>query len=310
MSDLREKYNKVFESLNRVDLQKAAPGLDEVGLEDLLGRRDEKWLGFYTPDGIRTALDRYGLFSDLAQIGFMKTEIEVRTDDPDEHTLRVFSRQPPHSEPLVELVVRRSTLEPTHELKGRINGQYLHMLQVEWLLLQNPELEFDEKRPPVPGQVFPGLGVGKQVMEILRNTTMRLKLDGLVTIPSYFHNAFIYSEEFFFFDPNAQGRFLAICRDVLPQTQSNVGAASWALAWQLVRMSPNGQPFAWFHSPQVYPVSDRLVAYFEAAEFDREVAQSLSAIELEVDREGLKRKLEETGIYPFDKQRLQQLLHP
>ena len=147
-------------------------------------------------------------------------------------------------------------------------------------------------------------------MEILRNTVKRLKLDGLVTVPSYFHNAFIYSEEFFYFDPAQQGAFLAVCRDVLPQTQSNVGAASWAILWKLVHETHRMEGFEWFHGPQVCPVSPRLIAYFDAPEFDREVATGLADIELVVDREALRARLAEAGIHPFDKGRIQALLNP
>lgn len=309
MTEYRDRFARVYDSLSRLELQKGPHGLDELGLEDLFGRRDDRWLGFYTPDGIRTALDRYGLFADLAQLGFTQTEIDVRTDDPDEHILRIFSHEPPLQDPLLELVVRRGTLEPKHELRGRIEGQFLNLLQIEWLLLQNPTLEFDAKRPPLPGQHFPGLGIGKQVMEILRNATRRLKLDGLVTVPSYFHNAFFYSEEFFYFDPHFQGRFLASCRDVLPQTQSNVGSASWAYLWNLIQDAHN-QPVEWFHAAQVCPISPRLEAYFAAPEFDREVAETLSQVELHVDRDALRQRLQHCGVHPFDPLKARTLVTP
>lgn len=310
MTEYRDKFARVFDSLSRLELQDGAHGLEEIGLEDLFGRGDEKWLGFYTAEGIRTALDRYGLFADLAQMGFEVAEIEVRTDDPDEHTLRIFSRTPAIHDPLLELVVRRGTLEPTGELRSRVKSQYINLLQIEWLLLQNPSQAFGDRRPPLPGQEHPGLGIGKQVLEILRNTAKRLKLDGLVTVPSYFHNSFFYSEEFYYFDPSVQGLFLAACRDVLPQTQSNVGAASWAFLWNLVREDGNPEPFPWFHAAQICPVSDLLVEYFDDADFDREVANGLSKVEFVVDREALREKLFEAGIDPFDAARFRELISP
>lgn len=310
MTEYRDKYTRVFDGLSRIELQDGAHGLSEIGLEDLFGRGDEKWLGFYTAEGIRTALDRYGLFADLAQMGFTHAEIEIRTDDPEAHSLRIFSRTPEIQDPLLELVVRRGTLEPTGELRSRVKSQYINLLQIEWLLLQNPSVGFGERRPPLPGQTFPGLGIGKQVLEILRNTAKRLKLDGLVTVPSYFHNSFFYSEEFYYFDPRVQGLFLAACRDVLPQTQSNVGAASWAFLWNLVHEDGTTDASPWFHAAQICPVSDLLVEYFEHADFDREVANGLSQVEFVVDRAGLRQKLAETGIEPFDAARVRQLISP
>jgi hypothetical protein len=310
VTEYRDKFTRVFDSLSRLELQDGAHGLEEIGLEDLFGRGDDKWLGFYTAEGIRTALDRYGLFADLAQMGFEVAEIEIRTDDPEEHTLRIFSRTPAIHDPLLELVVRRGTLEPTGELRSRVKSQYINLLQIEWLLLQNPSQVFGDRRPPLPGQEHPGLGIGKQVLEILRNTAKRLKLDGLVTVPSYFHNSFFYSEEFYYFDPSVQGLFLAACRDVLPQTQSNVGAASWAFLWNLVREHDNDESFPWFHAAQICPVSDLLVEYFDDSDFDREVANGLSKVEFVVDREALRERLFEAGIDPFDAARFQELISP
>lgn len=310
MTEYRDQYTRVFDSLSRLELQDGAHGLEEIGLEDLFGRGDEKWLGFYTADGIRTAIDRYGLFADLAQMGFDHCEIEIRTDDPDEHSLRVFSRTPELKAPLLELVVRRGTLEPTGELRSRVKSQYINLLQIEWLLLQNPAQSFNDRRPPLPGQDFPGLGVGKQVLEILRNAAKRLKLDGLVTVPSYFHNSFFYSEEFYYFDPQVQGLFLAACRDVLPQTKANVGAASWAFVWDLVREENSSDAFPWFHAAQICPISKRLTDYFDHADFDREVVNGLSQVEFVVDRAALVEKLAESGIQPFNAERVKQLITP
>jgi hypothetical protein len=76
-----------------------------------------------------------------------------------------------------------------------------NVLQVEWLLLQNPQQSFSPERPPLPGQVHPGLGIGDRLMEILIIMTRRVRLEGIVNKPHYFHTAFMFSKEFIFTNP-------------------------------------------------------------------------------------------------------------
>ena len=305
MPNLQESYEKVYRSLSRVELQKGAQDLDDLDLVDLFRPGEELWLGFYTDEGIRTALDRYGLLADLAAAGFEEVRIETKTDDPDEHLLRIWSERPLLDEdPLVELVVRRDVLRAENELVERVGSPVLPVLTIEWLQMQNPLADFSRQRPPLPGQHRPGLGVGEQVMTILYNTCKRLHLGALVTVPAYFHNAFFYSEVFEYFDPRTQGYFLALCRDLLPQTRASVGAASWALYWQMVRDTVAPGEVDWFHDCMIAPVSDELRAYFAQNSFQEDVQRALATHSFEIDTDRLTRRLSQKGIEPLDPARI------
>lgn len=294
---LRERFESTYGSLSRLELQKGSHGLEELGLDDLFGESDT-FLGFYTEDGLRTAFERYGLFSDLDDIGFPDTEIEIDIQSPDEHLLRVWDAHTP-KHPLLELVARRGSIRPEGELSTRLEGMHLNVLEIEWLQLQNPTSQFQPNRPPLPGQRFPGLKLGQQVMELLRLACKRLGLDAIATVPSYFHNALFYSEEFWFFDPHVQGIFLGICRDVLPQAYASPAAASWALVWQMV-VDQTDEIYPWFHEVQVAPISDRVLAYYEADAYNKEVESTLSTHNFRVLIPALQQQLHARGIFPLD----------
>ena len=110
----REEYDDVFRTLSRVELQSGAD-LEALDLPNLFagGGTENRWLGFYTEEGLRLALERYGLWDDLAELGYGRCRLETRCDDPEEHLLRVWCEVPSLKvAPLIELVVRRLSRRP------------------------------------------------------------------------------------------------------------------------------------------------------------------------------------------------------
>ena len=306
MTEYRDRYEQIYGELTRADLQKGSQGLDELSLgPDLFGHDPDRWLGFYTLEGLQIALEEYGLIDDLKHLGVRDTEITIRTSDPDEQLFRLHCKDPPVEAPLVELLVRRDFLRPHSPLADRIDASPLPVLTVTWLMLQNPCAPFTARRPPLPGQQHPGLGVGAQVLEMLRNICHRLDLAAIVTVPSYFHNALFYSEEFFHFDPFLQGSFSALCRDLIPKLKNDVTAVSWAVHWKLVKnRAEDDAPFRWFHDLMVSPVSEDLVDYFTDRAYRRDVQRALTRHSFDVDRDALDEKLRRCGLRPFDPEKI------
>lgn len=307
MTRYRDRYDDIYHQLSRADLQKGSLGLEELSAgPELFGHDTERWLGFYTDRGLETALEQYGFTQDLDELGFHQLRIETDTDDPDRHQLRVWSTEPKVGEPLVELVVRRDFMRPRSEFADRIPASHIPVLTVDWLLLQNPRATFDADRPPLPGQRHPGLGVGAQVLEMLRNVCRRLDLAGLANVPSYFHNALFYSTDFRHFDPRWQGAFLALCRDLLSGTRLSVTAASWAMYWELIEnRADDGAPFCWFQELMLAPVSDLLHTYFDNELYRRDVQRHLQSHEFSIRRPALREKLASRGIEPFDADKIE-----
>lgn len=302
MTRYRDRYEEIFELLSRAELQKGSSGLDEISAgPELFGYENDRWLGFYTHEGLEIALRKYGFFRDLERLGFHELRTEARTDDPDRHLFRLWSTRPRVDDPLIELSVRRDFLRPHSELADRVSQTHLPVLTVDWLLMQNPTASFSEVRPPLPGQDFPGLGVGAQVLELLRNVCRRLDLAGIATVPSYFHNALFYSREFRHFDPRFQGQFRALQRDVLPAVDDSITAASWALYWEFVRRKDAPDtPFPWFQQLMVDPVSESFRHYFDDQAYRRERDNTADSHRFQVLTDPLDQKLRRRGICPFD----------
>lgn len=304
---LRDEYDSVFHSLSRAELQTGDAGLDDLVLPDLFGGvPDGKWLGYYTHEGLRLGLAKYGLWDAFAELGYREVRLETRCEDPDEHLLRIWSEDPLIDEaPLLELVARRDVLRFTGELLERVDREHYGVLGIEWLALQRPDGEFTESRPPLPGQQYPGLGLGREILELLRQAAKRLGLEALVTVPSYFHNAYFYDVEFQYVDPVEQGIFRGLCRDVVPGAFESVAAASWAITLGMVVEEENDdEPFQWFHDAMLAPISDRLTRYMKAGQYQEDMRASLAAHDFRVLERVLDRQLETRGIRPLDRERI------
>lgn len=299
MDRIRRRYDQVYRHLGRAQLQRGAEGLDALRLDELFGPDRALWLGFYTDEGLQYALEEYGFIGEIRALGYEDVRVQTRTDDPDEHMLRLVSRVPKHEEPLLELVVRRSFLTLSEELRAEVSQEHLPVLHVEWLMLQHPLMTFSADRPPLPGQRLPGLGLGRQVFELLRNICRRLKLAALVTTPSFFHNAVFYSEGFSFMEPRAAGCFAALRRDLMAGLGLSVAEATWAIRWGLVR-EEGGAVFEWFHAPMIAPVRRDMEGFLAGAWYRREVDQVMRQRWFGVIQPRLVALMEARGIKPLD----------
>jgi hypothetical protein len=106
--------------------------------------------------------------------------------------------------------------------------------------LRNPRAQFSERRPRLPGQEVPGLGMAHEAGSMLARMAVRLGLSGVVIRPAHYHMAYAARHEFAFIDPRRQGRFEALVRDLAPLSLLE---ATTAMAEGRVRM--NGQPYTW-----------------------------------------------------------------
>lgn len=280
--------------------------LDTLDLSELFDYDTDLWLGFYTEEGLRLALQRYGMTNEVRERGFAATSIELILDEPDEQMLRLWSSEPACEEPLLELVVSRDTLHFQEKFASPLTHPFAQVLNIQWLLMQNPWAKFGPERLPLPGQTHPGLGLGAQVMELLKNSCRRLNLDGMLTVPAHFHNAMMYGDTFRYIDPQVEGAFRALTHDLFAQVHAlpeaaQLAAASWALQWKMVRDTRHAgdRPFEWFHQAMVYPISDDMKAYFRSAAYLEEVEAASEDYQFEVFSQVLFRALEANGLQPW-----------
>ena len=196
-------------------------------------------LDHYTPHGIELVLDRTGILAALRDRGFPTPTVEVVGGSGVPPTVRVFG-DADHTQLVLEFrVVRNRTIIPDQEV-----------LSVEWLLLQNPTAEFDDRRPRLPGQEHPGLGLLGLVAGLLIAMADALKLSAVVFMPANYYIAVLSQHHLRFADPEAQGRFESLYQAL---GHLSLSEASRALEQGRVHDSKTDLPVRWEPSPMVTP---------------------------------------------------------
>jgi acetoin utilization deacetylase AcuC-like enzyme len=207
-------------------------------LEESLGlaqQRRRLLLGFYTAVGLEHALYRYGVIDQLRRVGYVNCRVVLDKAGLGER-LRLFGQaaaadgeaQDSAEHLLIELVL------------GRRRVQGADVLYVHWLSLRHPRAQFSALRPPLPGQEVPGLGLAREIGELLALMAQRMGLAGVVFRPAHFHTAYTARHNFFFVDPARQGRFEALVRDLAPLPLRDATAAV-----SKGRVLLGGAPYAW-----------------------------------------------------------------
>ena len=270
-----ERYRHLREVLESTGLMNADVDLDDWGLseEDVMpgfASRPERFLDFYSAHQIEVILERSGLFDRLRSMGF-RPILRLDLDNPSGHTLSILDGR--RREPVAELRARRDR----RALPG------FEMLRIEWLLLQNPRGRFSPDRPPLPGQRYPGLGMLRDSMALMMLVCERLRLDGILFVPSHFHLAGQARRTLAFADPSQQGRFESLVEALrsLPLAEGTKAVEEGRVIDEIT-----GGVYAWEPSEMVLPVSSELRARIRGEEYERAVEEA---------REGCSFRLSDPG---------------
>ncbi len=206
--------------------------MSDADVADALGMQKQgpqKLLGYYTAEGLEYALERYRLLPILRRLGFTNLRCVFDRVAPYERVrLRGLDALSGKEHVLIELEVDRRRLG---------EGTFLF---VNWLSLRNPRAHFSNLRPQLPGQEVPGLGLAREMSQLLGLMAQRLALDGVAFRPSWFHMAWAARHDSRFVDPARQGRFEALVRDL---KQVPLLESTRALAEGHVLL--NGEPYRW-----------------------------------------------------------------
>lgn len=266
MQGIRRRYARIANSLDPFELQF---GDDDITLSeaDLLAAlegppRSNRLLGYYSVHGAELVLERYGFLEALRGRGFRDLRLDVDPRDPERQRIAIYGRKkqgPYHL--LVELLLSRRSLTSPIE-----PSETFEMLSIEWLLLQDPSRTFLPRQAPLPGQSHPGLGLLRELVEILYQACLRLKLDGIVMHPSRFHISAVAAGQCLFLDPEVQGRFDAL--------QSQLATQDVSRASRLVEegrvLRGDGSVFHWLPEDFVAPVSEDLQQYFGSETYSQQ----------------------------------------
>jgi acetoin utilization deacetylase AcuC-like enzyme len=230
--------------------------------EDLVGLRPgpappSRFLGYFSRHGVELLLERAGVLPQLRARGFRTLRVELDGRGGPGHTLRILSEDRP-GEQLVELRAARS--------RGAVPG--MEVIAVEWLLLQNPREPFSQRRPRLPGQQHPGLGLLRDFMGWLVVVCETHGLDGVFFVAAHYHVAMQSRRLVRPLQPADEARLRAIATALegvpLPEATSAVAEG------RLVDAETD-RPATWQPVATVLPVSQRLVELVTGAAYEEAV---------------------------------------
>ena len=247
-------------------LGKPEPASDDWGLTEaeLFGSlgvtgQEELFLGRLSQHEMELILEWTGILAHLRQMGFDYPTLSFDCGEVSGDTLRIFSDRG-RKELLIELRVRYDR----HSIPS------MELLSLEWLLLQNPRSDFSNRRP-LPGQTYPGLGLLGEMASLLILICDRLRMDGLIFVPSHLHLAVKGEKYLRFVSPDDEAWFRAVYAAVadLPLAE-----ASNAVARSRVVDASSGEPAEWHPMSMVMPISDRLHDLVEGEAYETAVEEA------------------------------------
>jgi len=246
---MRARYGWVSTKLSRERLE-GAEELSAKDLEEALGLRppeQPRLLGLYTAEGIEYALSHFGIIPHIRRLGFEQVHAAIDVVDMGDR-VRVMGNALGKQHVLVECMLERRRVVERD------------VLYVHWLALCNPRARFSEKRPQLPGQEVPGLGLAREIGWALARIARRLGLEGVAYRPAWYHTAYSGRYHFVFADSRRQGRFEAMQRDLrdIPLIEVTRAAAEG-------RLRNHGERCTWEAEEMVFwlfdsPLDEKIVA--------------------------------------------------
>ena len=259
-------------------------------LSDLLEEKASSlFLGRFSMTEVRAVLGKKNFYREAKDRDLLPLAFDLDSSGYPVQRLRIFHEEANSENLIVDLKIREGRLSPKAYLNLPPEFFEHDYLILEWLTLQNPRLSFSERRPPLPGQQHPGLGLRKKVVDIFVYIARLLRKDGLLAFPAYFHNALLFSRFFSFLNPEKLAEVLAI-KKTFPKIPFK--HLAWIVYLNCLRQE-DGRAYEWKAEEQVYPLRKEIRAYFESGAYKRRVKQSLKQLRFVIDWDGYEKKLDE-----------------
>lgn len=248
------------------------------------------FMGIYTREQILMALERFEIMPRIRSLGYVDPWVEFAPRSPFEHRLTIRCLCNGEDHLLGEVIVKEGRFMPKAHFIDGAKVDDLELIFIEWILMQRPCSSFEPDRRRMPGQNWPGLGVGRNVMKLLLWVCRQSERDGLLNFPEHYHNAFLYSEQFFFYDPKKQAEVLALFRD-LTTLGLDLSEVSYAVYFDCVLDMNSDEPYNWVAQEQIWPVSDKIKRYFSADQYGAQVTEMLGRLKFGLNRERFEKKM-------------------
>ncbi len=295
MSGLRREYKKISKKIHFAEMQDGSYE-EEITLESLIsfGRIQSNscfFLEVFSKQGLMNLLNKFHLLEVLNKKGLDNISTELDTSDSRIHRMYIYTGEQKPANIICELVARKSPQNFSEEINPGLHNCTSNILQIEWLLLQNPKKVFAQDRPRLPGQSRPGLGLGRNFLELMIIMANFLSLDGITNKPHFFHTAFMFTKEFIFVNPEKQAIIEMICKDLLPKYPFyNI---SWAANFNCIVNTKTNEPFTWEPDVLILPLKKKLVKYFHSREYKKTVHLKRNNYSFAIDFDKFKNAMKE-----------------
>lgn len=259
-------------------------------LSDLTSDKSSSlFLGRYSMTEVMAVLGKRNFFKEAERRGLWPLAFDLDSSNYPVQRLQIFHEQKRADRVIVDLKIREGHLTPKDYLHLDPSFFRYSFLIFEWLTIQDPLLNFSEKRPPLPGQEHPGLGLGKKVVDVFSYLARLSRKDGLLAFPAYFHNALLFSRYFSFLNPEKAAEIQAI-KNAFPSIPFKHMA--WIVYLNCLRHA-DGKAYEWRAEEQVHPLDKTLRAYFDARIYKDRFKQHLKRLSFTIDWDGYEQKLDE-----------------
>lgn len=247
------------------------------------------FLGRYSVGEVAAALGRRNFFKEARKRDLWPLVFNLDSSGYPVQRYQIFLEEEKPEKLIVDLKIREGRLRPSEHLHLPASFYTYEFLNLEWLTLQNPLLKFSPKRPPLPGQEHPGLGLGKKVVDIFVYLAKLMRKDGLLAFPAYFHNALLFTRYFQFLNPEKQGEVLAVRKSLADIPFKHL---AWIVYLNCLR-EEDGRAYEWGAEEQVYPLNKPLKEYLENKAYKQKVKQVLNSRHFTIDWACYERKVDE-----------------
>ena len=223
------------------------------------------FLGRFNDNDLLTLIESIGLKKHLSSMGFNEIIADIDKDENYINYFRLYSKDKTPQNQLIDLRVSENTFIPDKKFFEQKDDQVLYdMITIEWLSAKNPLKFFDEKKPQLPGQTDPGLGVLKYCFKLLYILAKDVYKDGFLDIPDHMHGAIMYSSKFKFFDPVHEGILRAVMRDLKKYSLADI---SWGVITETIIDKNKNEPAVYAPCEQIHYVSKRMRQYFKSKKY-------------------------------------------
>lgn len=277
---------KLIDFEYKTPIGKQIPFSEQDMLDQLAGTKSSSlFLGLFTVEQLEDFFEEVGIFEKLKQKGVWPVKLEIASPERFNYYLKVTLES---GELVGEILMREGQFTPKEQHVPEVEVGPKNLLFVEWLCLQNPLAKFTPEFLPLPGQKYPGLGIGRKVADLLERATRRVGADGLLNFPEFFHNAYLYLERYHFYNPRKEAEFVAIKRDLCELSFIEI---AWAVFSECVYYD-HGKLYRWRPEALMWPFDEQLIAYFESKSWKEQVQNWSEVFKFTVDKDKLKKVIE------------------